>query len=114
MFASGLPGRYRRRADREAAERLERLRQLVRAARAYDREAQAPSLAEFLGQLALLSDGARDGAERERVALGTVHAAKGLEWRCVRVVGLEEGVFPSRHGVPEGRLEEERRLASSR
>jgi DNA helicase II / ATP-dependent DNA helicase PcrA len=111
VFASGLPGRYTRRADREAAERLERLRQLVRAARTYESEARAPSLAEFLGQLALLSDGARDGAERQRVALGTVHAAKGLEWRCVRIVGLEEGVFPSRHAQAEGRLEEERRLA---
>jgi DNA helicase II / ATP-dependent DNA helicase PcrA len=40
-----------------------------------------------------------------------VHAAKGLEWRCVRIVGLEEGVFPSRHAQAEGRLEEERRLA---
>jgi DNA helicase II / ATP-dependent DNA helicase PcrA len=111
VFASGLPGRYRRRADSEAAERLEGLRQLVRAARAYEREAQSPSLAEFLGQLALLSDGDHDGAERERVALGTVHAAKGIEWRRVRVVGLEEGVFPSRHALAEGRLEEERRLA---
>ena len=40
-----------------------------------------------------------------------MHAAKGLEWRCVRVVGLEEGVFPNRRAVAEGRLEEERRLA---
>jgi DNA helicase II / ATP-dependent DNA helicase PcrA len=111
VFASGLPGKYRRRADREAAERLERLRQLVRAAKAYERDAGSPSLPEFLGQLALLSDGGQDGAERERVALGTVHAAKGLEWRCVRIVGLEEGVFPSRHALAEGRLEEERRLA---
>ena len=47
----------------------------------------------------------------ERVTLATVHAAKGLEWRAVRVVGLEEGVFPHARALLDGGLEEERRLA---
>ena len=49
--------------------------------------------------------------EVERVSLATVHAAKGLEGRCVRVVGLEEGLMPHGRSLDGTTAEEERRLA---
>jgi len=47
---------------------------------------------------------------RDTLMLCTVHAAKGLEWPVVLVVGLDDGVFPSRQSVSAGMLEEERNL----
>lgn len=47
----------------------------------------------------------------EAVTLSAVHAAKGLEWSLVHVVGMSEGIFPISHSVTEHEIEEERRLA---
>ena len=93
--------------------RLARLRDLVAAARAYERDADAPSAVDFLARAALASgaDGRSGHAEHERVTLCTVHGAKGLEWQVVLVCGLEEGTFPSQHAALGDALEEERRLA---
>jgi DNA helicase II / ATP-dependent DNA helicase PcrA len=93
--------------------RLARLRDLVTAARAYERDAARPSAVDFLARAALASgaDDRGDRAARERVTLCTVHGAKGLEWQVVLVCGLEEGTFPSQHAALGDALEEERRLA---
>jgi DNA helicase-2/ATP-dependent DNA helicase PcrA len=93
--------------------RLQRLRDLVAAARAYERDAAAPDPVDFLARAALASGGDEHtgGAERDRVTLCTVHGAKGLEWQVVLVCGLEEGTFPSQHAALGDALEEERRLA---
>src|SRR4051812_14770588 len=93
--------------------RLARLRDLITAARAYERDAARPSAVDFLARAALASgaDDRGDVAERERVTLCTVHGAKGLEWQVVLICGLEEGTFPSQHAALGDALEEERRLA---
>ena len=69
-------------------------------------------LPDFLQEVALLTDlDSDDGANQPKVALMTVHAAKGLEFPTVFVVGLEENIFPSPMCVGSMReLEEERRL----
>ena len=68
-------------------------------------------LADFLEEVALMSSADTDGSD-EKVTLMTMHAAKGLEFPVVFMVGMEEGVFPGMRAVEAGRaeLEEERRL----
>ncbi len=70
------------------------------------------SLAQFMDFSALVSDQDELDAGEPRVSLMTVHAAKGLEFDCVFVMGLEDGVFPNQRSVAENptALEEERRL----
>jgi DNA helicase-2/ATP-dependent DNA helicase PcrA len=70
------------------------------------------SLTDFLQEVALLTDlDSDDGAELPKVTLMTIHAAKGLEFPTVFVVGLEENIFPSPMCAENMRgLEEERRL----
>ena len=68
-------------------------------------------LPDFLQEVSLLSDLDSEGDDEHRVALMTVHAAKGLEFPTVFVVGLEENIFPSPRACDSPReLEEERRL----
>jgi len=94
----------------EAEGRLENLQELVNAAVDYD-EQGVEGLREFIDHSALVSD--QDDYKRDApVTLMTVHAAKGLEFPLVFVVGLEEGLFPhSRAATDRAELEEERRLA---
>ncbi len=68
-------------------------------------------LGRFLDRAALISDAESQSGARRGVSLMTIHAAKGLEFDTVWVVGLDEGLFPNGRSVQEGQVEEERRLA---
>ncbi len=96
----------------EDRERLENLKELVSLATEYDALPPPSGIEELLTYAALESDQDTLRAQREGVALMTVHAAKGLEFPEVFVVGLEEGLFPSSAGLsdPSRDEEEERRL----
>jgi superfamily I DNA/RNA helicase len=90
----------------EAAGRLENLGELVGSAREF------ADVAEFLEQVALVSDADEIDDDDSRVVLMTLHTAKGLEFPVVFVIGMEEGVFPHIRSLTEpDELEEERRLA---
>jgi DNA helicase-2/ATP-dependent DNA helicase PcrA len=95
----------------EAQGRIENLMELVGVAREYQAAAAEPSLSEFLQQISLYSDQDELEEERSLVTLMTLHNAKGLEFRAVFLVGMEEGVFPHSRSLEEQGLEEERRLA---
>lgn len=89
----------------DGAERMQNLEVLASNASAYD------TLDEFLADAALLSS-ADESSAKNSVSLMTLHAAKGLEFPVVFIVGMEEGLFPSsRSDGSEEALEEERRLA---
>ena len=91
----------------EADGRLENLTELTRAMDEFD------SLGSFLEHVSLVMENDASEAE-EKVTIMTLHAAKGLEFDHVFLVGWEEGVFPSQRSLDEGgnaSLEEERRLA---
>ena len=104
---SGYTAMWQAEKSAEAAGRLENLTELVRAMEEYE------SLQAFLEHVSLVMD--RDGDARgPEVTIMTIHAAKGLEFDTVFLVGWEEGLFPSQRAMDEGgtrSLEEERRLA---
>jgi DNA helicase II / ATP-dependent DNA helicase PcrA len=95
----------------EAESRLENLEELINAAREYERVEPEATLAGFLQEQALYSEQDALSGEGGRVALMTLHNAKGLEYDHVFVVGMEEGTFPHARSLDEQNLEEERRLA---
>jgi DNA helicase-2/ATP-dependent DNA helicase PcrA len=87
--------------------------EVLQLAAQHDRTRKATSLSTFLQELALTAtdDQDEDGkTERDAVSLMTLHAAKGLEFPRVYLVGLEEGILPHARSVAEDSLEEERRL----
>jgi DNA helicase-2/ATP-dependent DNA helicase PcrA len=94
----------------EAQGRIENLLELVGVAREYQESAETPDLSEFLQQISLFSDQDELSEERSLVSLMTLHNAKGLEFRAVFLIGMEEGVFPHSRSLEEQGLEEERRL----
>jgi DNA helicase-2/ATP-dependent DNA helicase PcrA len=76
-----------------------------------DGELGDKSLGSYLQQITLITDADNDNGNEDTVKLMTVHAAKGLEFTCVFLVGLEESLFPSGMSVnTREELEEERRL----
>jgi DNA helicase-2/ATP-dependent DNA helicase PcrA len=105
LTRTGLLARLQAERTDEAAERAQNLLELVAAAREFDdaiagqpppRDPEEPvpsPLARFLEQIALLGDADQPTPEG-RVALMTLHAAKGLEFTAVVLSGLEEGTFP--------------------
>jgi len=106
---SGLVEHYR--TEREGANRLENLNELINAATSYIQEAEDDSLAAFLAHASLEAGEHQSGDNQDALQLMTVHSAKGLEFHSVFLSGLEEGLFPHENSRNEaGGLEEERRL----
>ncbi|AIY04712.1 ATP-dependent DNA helicase pcrA [Planococcus sp. PAMC 21323] len=99
----------------EGESRLENLDEFLSVTKAFEKQSDDKSLVAFLTDLALISD--IDSLDDEEDADGpiilmTMHAAKGLEFPVVFIIGLEENVFPhSRSNNDDEELEEERRLA---
>ena len=114
---SGLIEHYK--TEREGADRIENLEELVNAAAAFvheDRQVEegepADPLTAFLTHAALEAGEHQAGEGQEALQMMTVHSAKGLEFDVVFLTGLEEGLFPHEQSVNErDGLEEERRLA---
>jgi len=94
-------------ADEDEAER--RLGNVMELRRWWLRHTEkGGTLADFLQQIYLIAD--KDEDPNGQVRLMTVHAAKGLEFDHVYVVGMEDGIFPHKSALEENRMEEERRL----
>ena len=117
--ASGLNQHYR--AEKEGADRLENLAELINAAATFISERDVQSIAEggeepddltaFLAHAALEAGEHQALAGADALQLMTVHSAKGLEFHSVFISGLEEGLFPHDNSATEADgLEEERRL----
>ena len=97
----------------EDSSALENVNELLNAAAQYDQQAEEPSLLDYLQQISLFSDVDAYDTSSDRVALMTLHCAKGLEFENVFIIGLEEGLLPherSNTEENEDELEEERRL----
>ena len=104
----------------EATNRIENIEEFLTVTKDFDHRLaggkiqlseEDTALAVFLNDLALISDN-DELEDNNQVTLMTLHAAKGLEFKVVFLIGLEEGIFPlSRAQFEEDELEEERRLA---
>jgi DNA helicase-2/ATP-dependent DNA helicase PcrA len=96
--------------DLQDESRMENLEELLNSAREYTEENPQAALADYLDSLTLMSD--IDRAETGKgVTLMTLHSAKGLEYRVVFLVGMEEGILPHSNSQEHNDdLEEERRL----
>jgi len=95
----------------EAQGRMENLQELVGVAQEYQAASDEPSLSHFLQEISLFADQDAMRGEQSLVTLMTLHNAKGLEFRAVFMIGMEEGIFPHSRSLEEAMLEEERRLA---
>jgi DNA helicase-2/ATP-dependent DNA helicase PcrA len=122
IHRSGLIEHYKN--EREGADRVENLEELVNAAvafvqdetrtedRSIEAEAEITPLTAFLTHAALEAGEHQAGEGQDALQLMTVHSAKGLEFHAVFMSGLEEGLFPHEQSLNEkDGLEEERRLA---
>jgi DNA helicase II / ATP-dependent DNA helicase PcrA len=94
----------------ESQGRIENLQELVGVAYEYQEQADEPNLSSFLQEISLYSDQDAIRGEASLVTLMTLHNAKGLEFRAVFMIGMEEGIFPHSRSLEENTLEEERRL----
>jgi DNA helicase-2/ATP-dependent DNA helicase PcrA len=108
---SGLLLHYSEKGKEKAESKRENLMELVNAVEEFARQSSEPNLINFLTQAALEAGEWQAADHESYVHLMTLHAAKGLEFPLVFMVGMEEGIFPSQMSLDEpGRLEEERRL----
>ncbi len=112
---SGLIELYKKEKSDKGEVRIENLEELVNAARMFDyEEDNQENLSEldmFLAHAALEAGEMQGESHEDCVQLMTLHSAKGLEFKQVFMVGMEEGLFPSQQSTEDpGKLEEERRL----
>ncbi len=101
----------------ENMSRAANLSEFVSAAAQYQEKAPEATLPDFIENISLMSDIDNHDPSADAVALLTIHSSKGLEFTCVFIAGIEEGVFPSSMAVgydakayKQEELEEERRL----
>jgi DNA helicase-2/ATP-dependent DNA helicase PcrA len=108
---SGTLEAYEAERTIEARGRIENLEELVGSAQEYRRRVDEPVLAGFLEEVQLQSDQDTLVSDEAQVTLMTIHNAKGLEYRLVFLIGMEEGIFPHSRSIEDNEVEEERRLA---
>lgn len=112
---SGLYQMYQQEKGEKGEARIENLEELVSATREFIKPNEAEELSDltaFLTHASLEAGEGQASPHQSCVDMMTLHSAKGLEFPCVFIVGMEEGIFPSGLSYQEfGRLEEERRLA---
>ena len=90
--------------------RIDNINEFISSAADYQEANPDDTLRDYLENLSLLSEIDKTENSNESVSLMTMHQAKGLEFPVVFIVGLDEGLFPSKRSLDEGNLEEERRL----
>lgn len=94
----------------EDRSRIDNINEFISSAAEYEEENSDDTIFDYLENLSLLSDLDKTEDKDNSVSLMTMHAAKGLEFPIVFVVGLDEGLFPGKRSIDEGNVEEERRL----
>ncbi|NLF38348.1 UvrD-helicase domain-containing protein [bacterium] len=90
--------------------RLANVESLIESIAYYERQAAKPSLAEYVSNISLMSNDEDEEMQKDKLPVMTIHAAKGLEFPFVYLVGAEQKVIPHERSVAENGYAEERRL----
>ncbi len=107
----GFEEAYRATKKEEDITRLENVQQLQNYAKEFVQKMPEATLQDFLETVTLEESGKDDTPlDHDKVTIATMHSVKGLEFRCVFIVGCEEEIFPSAQALKNGELEEERRI----
>lgn len=108
---SGYEKMYKQDTSVESQTRLENIKELRSVVQEFERNSEEETLSEFLQSATLSTDMDENFDNNNFVSLMTIHSSKGLEFKVVFVVAMEEDIFPSSRSVMEEvKLEEERRL----
>ena len=109
---SGIKSELESEHTLEADIRLENLNEFKSITKTFEEESGIASLEDFLNEVSLVSDvNDQKNDNSPKVTLMTIHAVKGLEYKYVFVIGMEENIFPHVNSCEEeGGIEEERRL----
>lgn len=111
MLRSGYIDMLNSKPTEENKTRLENIRELKSSINAYVQNSENPTLAGFLEEIALYTDLEEYNDGDDAVVMMTMHAAKGLEFPHVFIVGFEDGLFPGMRAIGDAEeMEEERRL----
>ncbi len=111
LLQSGYVDMLKAKDTEENKTRLENVRELKSSIHAYVQNAEAPTLAGFLEEIALYTDLEQYNEADDAVVMMTMHSAKGLEFPNVFLVGFEDGLFPGMRAIGDAEeMEEERRL----
>ena len=111
MSRTGYIAMLESKPTEENKTRLENIRELKSSIHSYVDNAEAPTLAGFLEEIALYTDLEEYNENDDAVVMMTMHASKGLEFPNVFLVGFEEGLFPGMRAIGDmDEMEEERRL----
>ena len=111
LIQSGYVDMLNSKDTEENKTRLENVRELKSSIHAYVENAEVPTLAGFLEEIALYTDLEQYNEGDDAVVMMTMHSAKGLEFPHVFLVGFEDGLFPGMRAIGDAEeMEEERRL----
>ena len=112
LTGTGIKEELEKEEDLTSEVRLENLEEFKSITKSFEEREGLISLEDFLLEISLVSDAEEYKDDTNRVSLMTVHSVKGLEYKDVFVVGMEEGIFPHMNSLMESsEIEEERRLA---
>ena len=108
---SGLYKLYKDDESIQGINRIQNIEELLNGIKDFIDNENNKDVSSFLQSVALMTDQDSDDDSDDKVSMMTVHLAKGLEFNCVYIVGLEENLFPSAMNLnSRNDLEEERRL----
>ena len=111
LIRSGYVDMLEAKPTEENKTRLENVRELKSSINSYVQNAEVPTLAGFLEEIALYTDIEQYSEDDDAVVMMTMHSAKGLEFPNVYLVGFEDGLFPGMRAIGDmEEMEEERRL----
>ncbi|WP_395496579.1 DNA helicase II [Arsenophonus endosymbiont of Lipoptena cervi] len=115
ILKSGLRNMYEKKKENKGQERINNLNELLTTTKQFNYQEDSQDITPinaFLSYVTLRSDDSLVKENQDTVQLMTIHAAKGLEFPLVFIVGMEEGIFPNQMNIEDVRwLAEERRLA---